>query len=493
MASFARILGGLALLWGLLVAPGMGEGTTWVVNSGADDGGAGTLRAAVLGAVDGDTIVFSSAVPLVSLSDYLFLNKALTLRGPVQIRQISTGKRVLYVTKDCTLEHLELFGGNLSTGNGTMGAGVVNYATLTMKNCTVRDNTGGGGIHNGENLILRNCRIANNSANGSTKAGGISNTDFGYSAVSVTMSDCIVENNTCSNGNAGGMYNGVKGTVSMARCTVRNNGNSGLGGGLYLSMYSTTTLTDHTFVTGNTPDQICCGYGASYTADATCQVGSAPNSSAYIVLGHAGATPSPRNTAGEPDVLQVGQDLANASSALKKNLASALSQDLGRVGGVEPGRCSTTLYYANTFENVAVVSRDLSVEYTASWPEHVRYYALFSRADGSGYELAERGVQFELEAGQSLPEGVTPPEFYTSGEGLMTWRNVIADGGSYDLNPTAGVVTFRVCSVRAAALTENPGSGGGCHAGEGAGFAPLVLLLALPLCAGARAKDLIRK
>jgi hypothetical protein len=31
------------------------------------------------------------------------------------------------------------------------------------------------------------------------------------------------------------------------------------------------------------------------------------------------------------------------------------------------------------------------------------YYALFARADGSGYELADRGVQFELKPRQSLP------------------------------------------------------------------------------------------
>ena len=223
---------------------------------------------------------------------------------------------------------------------------------------------------------------------------------------------------------------------------------------------------------------------------------STSNRSATAFAGFAGAAPESRSTAGDQDVHAVAGALADTGSVLFAAVKQALSSDLGGTSGgtgAALAGMTASLYYANTFENVAVVSRDLSVEYTASWPEHVRYYALFSRADGSGYELAERGVQFELEAGQSLPEGVTPPEFYVSGEGLMTWRNVIADGGSYDLNPTAGVVTFRVCSVRAAALTENPGSGGGCHAGEGAGFAPLVLLLALPLCAGARAKDLIRK
>jgi hypothetical protein len=144
---------------------------------------------------------------------------------------------------------------------------------------------------------------------------------------------------------------------------------------------------------------------------------------------------------------------------------------------------SATLYDANTFEDVTLTSADLSVEYTASWPSNVRYYALFARADGSGYELADRGVQFEIKAGQTLPDGVTPPDFYVPGEGLMTWKNIVMDGGSYDLNPTAGAVTIRVCSVRAAEAAGDKGSGGGCDIAAGAGFAPLALLLGLPLAA----------
>ena len=92
-----------------------------------------------------------------------------------------------------------------------------------------------------------------------------------------------------------------------------------------------------------------------------------------------------------------------------------------------------------------------------------------------------RGVQFELQPGQTLPDGVTPPDFYVPGEGLMTWRNVVTDNGSYDLEPTTGIVTFRVCSVRAAEATGDTGSGGGCNAGASTGSLPLALLLIVPL------------
>ena len=214
-------------------------------------------------------------------------------------------------------------------------------------------------------------------------------------------------------------------------------------------------------------------------------IGDAPNKSATAFAGYSGETePEPRSIIGDADVNDVKSALSDSGSDLFAAVRGALSSDLGRT----PGGTSATLagltaslYYANTFEDVAVESQDLIVEYTASWPENARYYALFSKADGTGYEIPQRGIQFEIRAGQSLPDGATPPDFYVPGEGLMTWRNVVSDGGSYDLNPTAGVVTFRVCSVRAAEAVGDTGSGGGCNASGG--FAPLALLLVAPLVA----------
>ena len=267
---------------------------------------------------------------------------------------------------------------------------------------------------------------------------------------------------------------------------------------MYLYFRSVTTLTDHCVVSGNDPDNISRTSDSIYSADDTCTIGSAPNKSATAFSGYSGEKePEPRSIVGDADVAAVKSALANPQSALYGVIEQALASELGKA--VEGKATSlaplagmaATLYAANTFENVAIESRDLSVEYTASWPSNVRYYALFARADGSGYELADRGVQFEIKAGQSLPDGVTPPDFYVPGEGLMTWRNIVTDNGSYDLNPTAGVVTIRVCSVRAAEVVGDKGSGGGCDAG--AGFAPLALLLLAPLCAFARPKGFIRK
>ena len=111
----------------------------------------------------------------------------------------------------------------------------------------------------------------------------------------------------------------------------------------------------------------------------------------------------------------------------------------------------------------------------------------------SDFEFPSSSPLVTIKAGQTLPDGVTPPDFYVPGEGLMTWKNIVTDNGSYDLNPGVGEVTIRVCSVRAAEVVGDKGSGGGCDAAAGAGFAPLALLLVAPLCAFARPKGSVRK
>ncbi|HRV98688.1 MAG TPA: right-handed parallel beta-helix repeat-containing protein, partial [Aminobacteriaceae bacterium] len=302
----------------LLCFAGAARAATFTVTRG-DDGGAGTLRNAIGNANPGDTIVFDPSVSVVNVNSYLFVNKPLTITGPVTIKQNVSGQRVLYVTGDCTFNQLTITGGNTGTGSGSQGAGVFSYANLTMNDCTVSGNAGGGGIHNEKTMTLNNCVVRNNTASGFPKAGGISSTDYGYNATTLTMRNCVVENNTCTDGIAGGIYNGVKGTLTMYRCIVRRNSLSSMGGGLYISSSTTTHLADYCQVTENTPDQICCTYGASYTTDGTCTIGSAAGTSAVALSGATeGSSSEPRKTAGEPDVTKVGNDLKNRESAIFK-------------------------------------------------------------------------------------------------------------------------------------------------------------------------------
>ena len=479
-----------------------GAEALWNVTSGADDPAnpvSGTFRYTVLHASPGDTIRFTGAGTTVVLADQVTIDRTLTLKGPATIRQGAVNKRVLEVTATCTMNNLTITGGNFSNPGywaaGLKGAGIFNRTAgiLTMNSCTVTGNTVGGAIENHGMLTMNSCTLTNNT-NFWAFGSAITNVYSSYNHPTVTLTGCTIENNDVAGSLGGAIYNGdilvMNDTDVCNNTTGKGSGLlSRLGGGLYLGSRSNTTLTNGCRVTGNDPSQLYkeVTYFSSpvFTYDSTCVIGDAPNKSATAFAGYSGEKePEPRSIIGDADVNDVKNALADSGSDLFAAVRGALSSDLGRT----PGGTSATLagltaslYYANTFEDVAVESQDLIVEYTASWPENARYYALFCKADGTGYEIPQRGIQFEIRAGQSLPDGATPPDFYVPGEGLMTWRNVVSDGGSYDLNPTAGVVTFRVCSVRAAEAVGDTGSGGGCNASGG--FAPLALLLIAPLVA----------
>ena len=397
--------------------------------------------------------------------------------------------------------------GNKLLNYGCSGGGIHVYkGTLTMTGCSVTNNTGaffGGGVDFLGTATLTNCIIESNTAysygsGGGVYGGGILTMSGGavrnnscgllggglcFTGGTATLASCAVESNSASQstGEGGGIYNGGT-TLTLVKCAVKNNTAGKRGGGIGTS--GSLSLKNACTITGNTPDNLYAYYG--YTSDGTNQIGTSPNKSATAFSGYSGASePEPRSIVGDADVTQVKNALADPASDVFRAVSGALSQDLSGVSGDATATLSgmtASLYYANTFEGVAVTSTDLVVEYTASYPARARYYALFARSDGSGYELPDRGVQFELKPGGTLPDGVTPPGFYEKGEGLMTWRSVVTDNGSFDLEPAVGVVTFRVCSVRAAEATGDTGSGGGCDAGgTTAEGAPLAMLLALPL------------
>ncbi len=488
------------------------EATVRYVTSGADDPAnpvAGTLRSAVLNASAGDVIRFSGGGATVVLADQITIDKTLTIEGPATIRQGAANSRVLEVAATCTLSTITITGGNFANQglSALKGAGIFNRSTgiLTMNSCTVTGNTGGGAVENLGVLTMNSCTLTNNT-NFLAFGSAVTNVYLGGGLhATAALNGCTIENNDVAGSLGGAIYNGD--ILVMSDTKVCNNATgkgSGLlsrwGGGLYLNSRSNTTLTNGCRVTGNDPSQLYkvdTPYSKPvFTYDSTCVIGDAPNRSATAFAGYSGEKePEPRSIIGDADVADVKSALGNPESALYGSIERTFAADLGKTVPDKATALSgmyASLYYANTFEDVAIESRDLVVEYTASWPENARYYALFRKADGSGYELPDRGVQFEIRSGQSLPDGVRPPDFYVPGEGLMTWRNIVSDNGSYDLNPGVGVVTFRVCSVRAAEAAEatgDKGSGGGCNAAAGTGFAPLALLLGLPLATLARRKD----
>ena len=418
------------------------------------------------------------------------------------------------------------------------GGGVFSSGTLSMTDCEVDENVcyddAGGGIYNKGALTMLRCAVRNNRADSGTslediylgtdpgEGGGISNkggtvgltectitgnagywgggiySGYRYNQGFVKISDSTISGNTAQG--SGGGVDSFNGSVEIENSRIFDNiaglnGYYGYGGGISLDQ-SSAVLSKQTAVTGNAPDQIYCPCYSSYTTDGTCTIGTEPGSASVSLSGFAdGASPSPRRTVGEPDVEAVERDLNDPESELFGLVKNTLSSDLGDL----PGDVSATLYNAFTYENIPLTDASgegkLEIEFTASWPEYVRYYAAFAQPAerGSGallepgaYAIPERGIQFEIQPGQDLPEGVTPPDFYEEGEGLMTWRNVVEDNGPFDLNDDVGVVTFRVASIRAEAEIPAQGSSG-CNAGTGA--APFVLLLGLPLVRGSRKKS----
>jgi len=465
-----------------------------IVTSGADDGSAGTLRHAVEKAYSGQTI--SIEVDTVTLTTPLYIPKSLTLQGnPTTIRQAGTRRGITLSSEGSIWKFHDLV--FTTDGSSSDYPGLTNHGLLYLNDCTVTNCIGGGGIHNTGNLTMRNCTVSGNTLSRfyTGNAAGIDNEYLGI----LTMHDCLVENNTNSqrsSGSGGGITNGY--ILFMYGCTLRNN-SSTYGGGMRLFSSSQTVLAQECVIQDNTPDQIAGNNGYTLLDDGTNTIGTSPGRSSVALAGMAsGSSPGPRSTAGESDVTAAEEDLNNSDSALYGEVKEALSGDLQGISGnlsASLEGMNATLYNAFTYENVpledASGNGELEIEFTASWPRYVRYYAAFALAEEDTktertlvpgkYILPERGILFEIQPGQDLPEGATPPDFYEPGEGLRTWRNTVADNGSFDLDPEEGTVTFRICSVRAEAQAPaSGGSSGGCNAGATSGLS-LLLLLGLPL------------
>src|SRR5262245_19560296 len=98
-----------------------------------------------------------------------------------------------------SLSRLTITGGANSDDTG--GAGVCNAGTLTLTDCTIRDNaaTGGDGFSEG------------------AFGGGISNSG------TLTLIDCTIRGNTATGGFAGGAGIVNDGTLTLTDCVVRDN------------------------------------------------------------------------------------------------------------------------------------------------------------------------------------------------------------------------------------------------------------------------------
>jgi hypothetical protein len=251
--------------------------STLTVTSLADHGH-GTLRAEIAAAHSGDTIDFAPGLDgntITFTTGELVINKNLTIQGPGASQLTVSGNqssRIFEVdgTSSVSLSGLTLDDGYSGVGgkaqpNDGEGGAILNFATLTVNDCTVSNNRAGqygGGIFNVGILMVNGCSISNNLvcsfSNTPALAGGaidntgtatLSNSTLsGNSAGKVlppSVSDLIyVEGGAIAN----------SGTMTVSGCTLSGNsahdiGRGATGGAIYNS--SNMTISGST-ISGNT-------------------------------------------------------------------------------------------------------------------------------------------------------------------------------------------------------------------------------------------------
>jgi parallel beta-helix repeat protein len=237
------------------------------------DSGAGSLRAEVAAAHNGDTIVFAPGLDgqtITLTSGEIDINKSITIQGPGAGLLTISGdnhSRVFWVKarQDVVLSGMTLTGGNGLAGEpgfprvdgDGVGGAVADLGNLTMNDCTVTHNSarfGGGvvaGFKNGNfvsSLTLNNCTISDNTA---TENGG------GIEAVtSVTINNSTVTGNSAATTFGGGIVLDFStSTVVVSGSTVSGNSAGVSGGGIDNSAGGSLTVSTTSFC-GNTPDNI---------------------------------------------------------------------------------------------------------------------------------------------------------------------------------------------------------------------------------------------
>jgi predicted outer membrane repeat protein len=249
------------------------------------DSGAGSLRAEIAAAHNGDTIAFAPSLvgqTITLTSGEMLLKHNVTITGPGAAQLTVSGNHAsrIFELASTTKPTVILSGLSICNGNGAFAAGfshtndgsggaILNEGTLTISNCTLSGNSApqGGAIHNDATLTVSNSTLSGNSANvgpagagyggaiqsfvtltvsGCTFSGNTANQDGGaiVCAGTATISGSTFSGNISDNG--GAIDN--EGTMRVSGCNISNNMSTFDGGGI--SNYGSLTVTGST-LTGN--------------------------------------------------------------------------------------------------------------------------------------------------------------------------------------------------------------------------------------------------
>lgn len=235
----------VVFLLALLTAQ-VGRANTITVTSTADSG-AGTLRAALASATNGDTINFSLTTParITLTTGELVVSNSISIigPGPSNLRVDGNGiSRVLHIRPSNTVTLASLTITNGAGGAGFGGGILNNHSTLAVSNCTLSGNSsahGGGICNDGRNsgsaaLTMVNSTIYSNTAAG--YGGGILNVGDSGGDATLTVSNCSLIGNSA--GNSGGGIDNKDWTAGLATLTVlasivSSNSAGQFGGGIH--------------------------------------------------------------------------------------------------------------------------------------------------------------------------------------------------------------------------------------------------------------------
>jgi hypothetical protein len=261
----------VALLCATLAGVTIVRAGTLTVTTTAD-AGAGSLRAAIAAASNGDTIQFDAALngqSIMLTSAELAIDKNITIDGPgadqlaVKKSSGSPDFRIFHILLGRTV----IIEGLTIDGNGTLGAGVWNdRATLTIDGCVVQGCLGDGGVlcdasfGDDSYLVVVTSIIRNNQAD--VAGGGIHNEVSSNPVPShaiLSIRNSVVGSNTVGSSDTasgGGIWN--NGEMDITNSVVSNNvsgGNGSLvpfgnGGGISSQEGSVLFITNST-ISGN--------------------------------------------------------------------------------------------------------------------------------------------------------------------------------------------------------------------------------------------------
>jgi hypothetical protein len=212
------------------------------------DSGAGSLRAEIAAAHNGDTINFAPSLvgqTITLTSGELLIKKSVTINGPGTSQLTISGDNLsrVFELSNLTKPQVTLSGLTISNGNGVFAAG-----------SSQTNNGKGGAILNDGTLTVSNCILSGNTA---VQGGGIYNDQDG----SLLIIGSTVSNNSCpATGAFGGGIENFYGTLTVSNSTVSGNFAAGAGGGIY--EHSGTVSSSSSSVSGNSA-----GWGAAIDVD----------------------------------------------------------------------------------------------------------------------------------------------------------------------------------------------------------------------------------